>query len=215
MILAFEIAEVRDYFVEGHRDQGAQCEPDRAEEPSPRIGQTPQGVRFADYEEGREAMIEALAGYEAARGLMSDAFLGDIREMISADRMDDAVALASSMPTDCVEKAMAWSFIAASGKRDLANDGAMRVAPTPPDARRARAMHSWMAATNAPRRVEEPFYEIAAHRAREVFEQEGHEALIEMIDQVPPFVGKVHLVMFARKNAPQSDMVTRPMAPRR
>nr|WP_250808198.1 hypothetical protein [Neorhizobium tomejilense] len=213
MLLAFPLAETRDYFVEGHTDQGAQVEDDFCKVASPRRNQGPKPRMSPDYETARIEVGEALRAYKIAGDRIGEVFLPDVIRLLAGDRPREAMALARSMPVDSVEKAIAMTRISESGKYDPGKHATGGIEPTAYDARRASAMYEWQKAHNSMERLEEPFAAMAFKKARQVLAEEGHDALLEMIDEVPPVVSKVHLVMFARKNAPAAAPATN-LAPR-
>lgn len=213
ILLAFAVSEVRDYFVLGHIDQGAQVEDDFAPQATTRSGRPPEPKLPEDYETAVVDFENALRHRTDGEKAIEAAFVEPMRALLFARRTVDAVALWRSMP-DTVSKTLAFGELKQSGQWDFDKVKAHTVAPTPYDAQRGAALVSWQRSRNAMERIEQRFDELARERAEDILRHYGHEALMEFVDSVPNSIGKVNLKMFVRRTAPATQPMSSGPSPR-
>ena len=106
MLVAFEIAAVRDYFVDGHLDQGAQPEPDGANRASAR--RSTQDPWSPDPQVVGNSFDLAVAAYSlaaeqhrAAEAQLDAYVLPRIAELKADGEIKAAVALRNALPMSC------------------------------------------------------------------------------------------------------------------
>lgn len=201
MLMAFGMEELRDYFVEGHADQGAQKEPDGAERASPRReGQAPVYP-------GADDLASAIRIYSEARGLLDKAhdaieraFNDGFASLIEAGRTAEATALLRIMP-DTHLRTSAIMRLQDSGW-DFDANPLWKAAPAAYTKEQAAALVLWQRATMRERAAEGPFSEFAMNRVQEILDEEGREAAEAFGLSLPRSVVKAYVVDRARYGTP-------------
>ena len=203
ILLAFEIAEVRDFFVEGHAHQGAHAEADFCERATPRKPTRARPPLPTDYEAALVEFKTALQQNRAVSLAMEVAFIDEIKGYLSEKKVAEAVSLAKSMPPSG-EKSIAYTLIQNSGLGGFDLARSRKADFMPYDAERASVMLQWQMAKHAAERIDDVFYELAYDKAQIILADDGHEALAEFVKGVPNSIAKANLMMLVDKSAPKS-----------
>jgi hypothetical protein len=117
-MLAFELAEVRDLFVDGHFDNRAMTEADFADVPDrtlkrPRPERT--GFEKLDLEEIFARTNAAIAVENAAEDAVCNVFAPVVDDLISRGDAGGALAVIHAMPKDSTEKTLSMDRVMKSG----------------------------------------------------------------------------------------------------
>jgi hypothetical protein len=146
LLLAFEHAGIRDYFVAGHISEGAQAEPDNAERASRRKPVAASKPSTLD---------EAFDAYRVARKAEDDAikvlegmFQVEALRLIEERRFDEAMAIINAMPADTVMKTICIERLMKAG-HDFEAKPLWKVEPIAYTAEHGAALAAWMVAKNA------------------------------------------------------------------
>ena len=142
LLLAFELEEVRDFFVDGHEENGAQAEPDGATRASARHKKDAAAKPVVSLDEAFAAYHSASNRLNLAREEVDQAFLLDIMLLARRGEIAEAAAILHSMPGRCEEKTIAMSRLLDMGLRDEA----AWCEPAPLTQPRAAALRTWQRA---------------------------------------------------------------------
>lgn len=149
LLMAFEHAEVRDYFVECYRHEDIQMEPDGAEEARPRQ-RKPSAARLLNVQEYMAGISAkgAIATYgrlqKGSENEVKRIFNNEIDRLLEQRNPLDALRLARSMHAKCVFKTFAIETIMKSGQWDVSAQPYDRIAPMPLTPERAAIMTVWL-----------------------------------------------------------------------
>ncbi|MCE6957899.1 hypothetical protein LAZ40_02350 [Cereibacter sphaeroides] len=199
LLCAFELAEVRDWFVDGFADLGAQVEPDRAERASARRARPPApAAREGDLESLFQAVRAADAARRAAEAPIRQAFNEPAEALLAAGDIAGAEAIRASMP-DLVERMLLTQKI----REACDQTGALPVPapPAPLDAARATALLDEQRASRAFREAEAAMEAAVWPVARDLAESGDRDGLRDLIGRVPPCVCRAFLVDWERHEA--------------
>lgn len=109
LLLAFDLEEVRDFFVDGHQGNNAQAEPDGANRASRRKPSAKPPEPPASLEEAFDAYRASNATLEETEQNLEDIFNVEILRLAGEGKREEAIAIVHSMPGACFAKTMAIS----------------------------------------------------------------------------------------------------------
>ena len=182
LLLAFQSAEVRDFFVEGHRVNGAHADPDWANtaiRPEPKVKARPAAIALDD---AVVAMHAAERAVRAADAWVERAFLDDAMRLLAEGKMEEAVAVVASIHGSVMKTIGVSRLMDGGWDRDAIPFD--RTAPAPLTSERALALRAVLVAKRdakaaqevVQRIVEKPF--AALVKAKDL---DGAEALIDRL----------------------------------
>ena len=149
LLMAFEHAEVRDYFVECYRHEDVQVVPDGAEEARPRQ-RKPSAARLLNVQEYMAGISAkgAIATYgrlqKGSEIEVERVFNNEIDRLLEQRKPLDALCLMRSMHEKCVFKTFAIDTIRRSGQWDVSAQPYGRIDPMPLTPERAAIMTAWL-----------------------------------------------------------------------
>jgi len=202
MLMAFEMKEIRDYFVEGHADQEAQVEPDGAERASPRRTAEVHAFPKAD------DLAASIRIYSEARALLNEAhdaieraFNDEFARLFDAGRAGEAISLLRIMP-DTHLRSSAIMRLQDAGWNFDANP-IWKAAPTAYTREQAVALVQWQRASMQEASANEAFAKFAMERVQEILDEEGREAAEAFGLSLPGSVTKAFVMDRARYGKPR------------
>jgi hypothetical protein len=184
LLLAFRHAEVRDYFVEGHLDQGAKVERDGAEKATrPTSIDAKEQSALPTLDEAAAAVQGTHRAMRAAEDAVEQAFLVEAKNLLAEGRVKSALGIVKSIPGDCVSRTFG---IDAAGKAgwDHAALPFDSIDKTPLTAERGRALLRWLRAMKADKAAEKALETLVAEPLEALIKAkdlDGAEALVERI----------------------------------
>ncbi|MDW9481784.1 hypothetical protein GOB57_24350 [Sinorhizobium meliloti] len=195
--MAFELAELRDYFVDGHADQGAQREPDGCERSRPHraeridIPQPPQDLESSIpvYVEARKRLQDALNEIERLFNL-------PFQQLLEAGQAREAIEVLNAMP-DTHLKSVAISHLLESKKWDHEKNPIWKVGLSPYTREQAGALVQWQRAKKAERAAGEIHGKFAMEKAQEILDDEGNEAVVAFAETLPSSITKAFVMDLA------------------
>lgn len=104
MLMAFELAEVRDLFVESHADQGCQVEPNDAVRASPRVGRAAEDLTVLPMDDLIARLAEANGEHRSAELAVDVLYMKGMSDLLEAKDPAGALRLVSGIPSNCVAK---------------------------------------------------------------------------------------------------------------
>lgn len=208
MLLAFDIAEVRDYFVDGHLDQGAQLELDGADRASAR--RHTHDAWSPDPEILDNSLEAAVAAYSIASAQLRSAeekleayILPRIALMRAKEEIKAAVALRNALPMGCFAKTAAL--------QDLMPVNAELVQRTEPatlNAELATLLLAWQRAQRRERPLSDALTRISCEVGQKMLDEgRGHD-LPSFAESLPSSWARAMLMDMARYGKPRSDDTT-------
>lgn len=149
LLMAFELQELRDYFVEGHADQGAQAEANGAEKASARRAKP---VRSESRQMPMQQVFDGYVQAEKARGeadhLVFDVFNAEVQRLRTAGEGEKAVAIINSLPDGMARQKLVMQALD-SGWWDREAKPMWKVPSAPYTRERAAALVVWQRAEKA------------------------------------------------------------------
>jgi hypothetical protein len=193
MMVAFHLAELRDYFVEGHLDQGAQVEPDGAEKPSPRQRKSTKKVRaltlqqsFANYRYARQQRDYIDQGLKRI-------FCDDAIRLVLHGKTAEAIDTIDAMP-DCPAKGWAISELANNYKLNIGTERATHGTSFQYNKDQARMLLLWQRAKNAYDSAIKTMEEILAPLVQDCIAHNDRHSLNELIAITPHSVVRAFMI---------------------
>jgi hypothetical protein len=202
LLMAFEQAEVRDYFLAGHRDQDAQVEPNGAEEASPRKSTVSRPVHRT-LEEAKAAVITSRRAENDGLNEVERVFNDEVDRLLTEGKPEEALRIIRSMHADCVMKTIAFDTVRKSGLWNLDTQPSWKLEPMPFTQERAAAMLAWLRAHLTNRETEDALGAIAYPMAQLILDREGHTAVAAFNDAMPPSLIKALIGDMARYGKPR------------
>lgn len=209
MLMAFELAAVRDYFVEGHADQGAQTEPDRCETASARRPYRAITPEASDYESALALYVAAIRRRRAANERVEAHFRGPINAALENGDVELAVSILAAMP-DTAERIFSFEDIKRSGLWDFNERPLGHVRRAFYTQEQAEALVEWQRADKEYSSCDDIFADFARERGRELLSNEGPEALTEFAHSLPGSITKAYMCDWADQEAKKA---AQPVAP--
>lgn len=202
LLMAFELAEVRDYFVEGHRDQDAQVEPDGAEEAGPR---QPKISRPAPrtLEEAKATVIASGLAEQAAQDEVERVFNREVDRLLTEHKAEEALRIIRSMHPDCAMRMIAFDAVRKSGQWDFDAKPLWKLEPMPFTQERAATIFAWLRAHLDNRAAEDDIGAIALPMAQDILDREGYAAVAAFNETMPPCMTKVFIADMADYGTPR------------
>lgn len=198
MLLAFQLEELRDYFVEGHAGNGVQKEPDHAESAGAfRNIPITQETLPRDLEESIGLYIEARRALKAALDLIDGEFNAPFMALLEAGKHEDAVAVLNAMP-DTYLRTVAIERLLQSGMADTSREAIFAISAAPYSREQASALVQWQRARIDERRIGDIHGDFALRRAEDILKSEGEEALTEFAEILPPSMARAHIASMVR-----------------
>lgn len=193
MLMAFEMEELRDYFVDGHADNGAQAEPDRCERATPYRPQAVKAVaRATDLESSIPIYIAARKVLTECHNEIERVFNVPFQELMDADKVKEAISIINAMP-DTHLRSVAVSRLIDSKKWDTDKTPIWHIDAASYSREQASALVRWQRAKKADRIAGDIHGQFAMERARAILEEEGEEALKEFAATLPPSIARAHI----------------------
>lgn len=194
ILAAFTLEAIRDYFVAGHADQGAQIEADGATRATALI-KTPRPVAVAlTLDEIFEQFKAADRIYEAAEAGLKKAFQDPAERLWAQGKPRDALALIKALPSESTARAVAFGHFVREHHWDTQALPLQGVEAAAPNVARAQAMLAWKraelglaSATQTMTAQLEPLVEGCVRRG-------DRDALGKLIERTPPCVERAFMV---------------------
>lgn len=204
VLLAFELAEIRDYFVEGHLDQGAQSEADGIDVASARRRPAPTAKpKPASVEEAAAIYIAAKKRLDLAYAAIEAAFNGKFQRLLDAGEVKAAVSVLRAMP-DTHLRSIAITRLGDSGLWDF-RDPLHNVPRQPYSREQAAAMVEWQRAAKVKWSAEDALGELAMAKARELLSTDGLDALRDFEATLPRSMTKAFVADMIHVEANRPD----------
>lgn len=185
MLLAFEFAEVRDYFVGGHLEEGAQPEPNNATRagarrnaPDPMTSDC-LGMAALPFEKLSEIYLDAYRKERQADEAIGLHVLPRIASLREVGSESAAASLVKSLPSNTVAKTLAWDAMKAVDQQVIQS-----AQPAPLGADLARLLLAWQGAHRRHQAVGEIYAERAMAHGRLLFDSGRKTELTEFIGTV-------------------------------
>ncbi|MCS4088433.1 hypothetical protein [Rhizobium sp. BK176] len=205
MLLAFDMEELRDYFVEGHADNGVQAEPDLCEKASPyRQIAVASAPRATDLETSIPIYVTARKALDEAYKAIERVFNGPFQALMDADKVKQAIAVINAMP-DTYLRSSAIGQLLASKKWDTEKNPIGHIDPAPYSREQAAALIQLQRAKKADRIAGDIHGKFAMERAEVILAEDGEEALREFAATLPPSIARAHMAVMERQAARNRD----------
>lgn len=205
MLMAFELEELRDYFVEGHSNNGAQREPDGCERAGPYRPVTPGKTTLSlDLESSIPVYLEARKNLGATHKEIERVFNVPFQQLLTADRLEEAIAVLNAMP-DTHLRSVAVSQLLESKKWDLDKNSIWDIDAAPYTREQAVALVRWQRSRKAEKAALDVHGKFAMERAKEILEDEGEEAVKAFAETLPPSITRAFISTMARQEARQES----------
>jgi hypothetical protein len=205
MLMAFELEELRDYFVEGNADNGVQREPDGCEKAGPfRSATTRKAALPQDLASSIPAFLEARKNLGVSHNEIERVFNEPYEILLDSDKTKEAIAALNAMP-DTYLRSRAISQLLDSRKWDVDQKPIWDVAAAPYTREQAGVLVRWQRARNAEKALSDVHGEFAMEKARELLDEEGEEAVKAFSDTLPPSITRSFISVMVAREARKND----------
>lgn len=201
ILLAFDLAETRDLFVEGNLDNEVQVEPDGAEQasawrpsdqpPAPPADTLDQA--FSTYRLSEHRMVLARQG-------MEDAFIPDVRILAMRGDVAQAAGLVMLIPSGSPENHLArlvFPHVGVSFEDVAPRD------PPRPTRKQAVALLAWQRAWLAKKAAHEVMSTMVKPLYQDCLNRRDFRGMAELIDRIPPSTIRALLQAGLKRHAPK------------
>ncbi|MBY3157316.1 hypothetical protein HFO56_33870 [Rhizobium laguerreae] len=201
MLMAFEFEELRDYFVEGHADNGGQREPDGCDRASPFRPVARNDLPLPAYlESSIPAYLTARKALVDSHSEIERVFNVPFQIALDSDKVRTAISMINAMP-DTHLRSVAISKLLDSKKWDTEKKPIWQIEAAPYSRKQAAALVRWQRAKKSERVAEDIHGEFAMDRAQAILEQEGEEALKAFAATLPPSVTRAYISVMGRRTS--------------
>lgn len=210
LLAAFEHAEVRDFFVDGHLPQGAQPEPDFASRA--RARQRMADPALTDLESIQNSFEAANNSYSEADEATRSAdkalelFARDwIRTFKAEGKIQDALRLRNALPGDTMAKVLVLDMLRPLEPSQVSLAG---TAPMTPEL--AALSLTWQRAHRRERALADAITETAGLHGRQLFAEGKSDELSTFIASIRYPIARAFLIDMQRHSKPASDATETP-----
>lgn len=205
LLAAFDLEDLRDHFVEGHIDQGAQAESDGVERASarrPRPDEPPLvstlNEAFAKYEDAR--LLK-----QSSENILRKVFVERVKSRMADGDVDGALALIASMPRS-TEKDIAITHLIERGDWNYKEKPMHSVSPEPYSSDRAAALLAYSRADRALNVAIDQMNRLLQPLVDDYLSRGDREALAELIERTPASFERAAMMDALRHRMPPEQV---------
>jgi hypothetical protein len=211
LLLAFRLKDVRDYFVEGHLDQGAQVESDGAERATARRSRVQPNSAPSErtLEQVFDIYREAARAYDRALDGLREVFTVEALRLLSDGQVEQAKAVINSMPASPA-KHLAISELSRHGGWERDSSPFWKTEPADYTPERAAALLAWGRPHRAEQAASEAMQAVLTPLLDDFLATGDRQGLADLIDLTPPSIERAYLMDALNYRMPPEDTGPRP-----